>query len=123
MPAELRMYLNNQPADATQLHLYREIRVDQAIGLVTEAELEMELAMDSTGTWSDFGADFLQPFQRIRLEVKVNDNGFVPLIDGPVVGQRFALDAAPNSSTLTLVVHDDSVLLNRDETVEIFEEK
>lgn len=122
MNSEFRIYLNNNVADATQLDRFREVRVDQALGLASEAELEMELSLNSAGEWTDFDADFLQPLQRVRVEVKARPDGdFVPLIDGSVVGQRFELSGAPNESRLTLVVQDDSVLLNQEESVELFE--
>ncbi len=46
----------------------------------------------------------------------------MPLIDGPLVSQRMTMSASPNASMLTLVVHDDSVLLNQVESVSVFEE-
>ena len=54
MPAELRMFFDNTPATKEQMDLFRTIRVDQAIGMATEAELEMELVLDDTGAWTDF---------------------------------------------------------------------
>jgi len=116
------MFLDNEPASEEQLDLFRTVRVDQAIGMATEAELEMELALDKTGNWVDLDEPFTQPFARIRLEIKVGDGDFVPLIDGPVVGQRLRMAAAPDQSKLTLVVQDDSVQLNQVEQVSVFEE-
>lgn len=121
--AEFRIYLNDTAATEEQLDLFREIRVDQAIGVVAEAELDIDLALDDEGTWSSIEEPFAQPFQRIRVEVKLGDDGdFVPLIDGPIVGQRFELGSGPGESGMTLVVHDDSVLLNQTETVQLFED-
>ena len=122
MSAEFKMYFDNAPATEEQLDLFRSIRVDQGIGMVTEAELDMELRLDDAGSWVDFSEPFTQPFSRIRVEIKVADGDFVPLIDGPLVGQRMTMSASPNESMLTLVVHDDSVLLNQIETVSVFEE-
>lgn len=122
MTAELQMYLDNEPASEEQLDLFRTVRVDQAIGMATEAELEMELALDETGRWADLEEAFTQPFARVRIETKVGGGDFVPLIDGSVVGQRLKLAAAPNQSMLTLIVHDDSVQLNQVERVVVFEE-
>jgi phage protein D len=122
MNSEFRIYFDNQAADATRLDRFREVRVDQAIGLAAEAELEMEVALDRTGVWTDFTEDFIEPLRRVRVEAKTRpDADFVPLIDGPVVGQRFELSGAPNESKLILVVHDDSALLNQEEAVELFE--
>jgi phage protein D len=121
--AEFNMYLNDQPASAEQLDLVREVRVDQAIGVAAEAELDIDLTLDDTGVWSGIDEPFAQPFQRVRIEVKLGDDGpFTPLIDGQIVAQRFELGAGPAESTMTLVVHDDSVLLNLTEQVSLFED-
>src|SRR6478736_1101270 len=80
--AKMRMFLDNAPASEEQLAVFGAVRVDQGIGVATEAE-----------------------------------------IDVPVVAQRFQLEATPESSHVTLVVHDDSVLLNRDEAVASFEDQ
>lgn len=116
------MFLDNQPASQEQLDLFRLVKVDQAIGMVCEAELEIELRLDDTGHWVDFDEAFTEPFSRIRVEVRVGDGSFTPLIDGPVIGQRATLSAAANESRLTLLVHDDSVRLNQHEAVALFEE-
>jgi phage protein D len=66
--------------------------------------------------------DFAQPGARVRVEIKVGDDGeFVPLMDGPIVAQRFELDASPCGSKMILVAQDDSVLLNQDEEVAVYE--
>lgn len=121
--AAFRVYLNDTPASDEQLDLFREIRVDQAIGVASEAELEIDLTIDDQGQWTVIEDDFAQGFQRIRVEVKLGDGEFTALIDGPIVAQRFELGAGPGDSTLTLVVHDDSVLLNQLEEVALFEDK
>lgn len=122
MAAEFKIFFDNTPATEEQLDLFRRIYVDQGIGMVTEAELEMELRLDDTGAWIDFEESFTAPFARIRVEVKIGDGEFVPLIDGSLIAQRMTLSASPNQSTLNLVVHDDSVLLNQLESVSVFEE-
>jgi hypothetical protein len=122
MAAELRMFFDNQPAETERLDLFRTVQIDQAIGMATEAELEMELALDENGRWLDLDQAFIQPFARMRIEIKTGEGDFVPLIDGPVVGQRLRMSATPNQSKLTLVVHDDSVELNRVERVVLYEE-
>lgn len=119
---DVRLYFDNSPADAERLDLFSEIRVDQAIGLATEAELQMDIGTDEAGAWSGMEDSFAQPFSRVRVEVKVGDGEFVPLIDGPVVGQRFELSASPEQSKMVLVVQDDSVLLNREEKVALYED-
>ena len=120
--ADFRVYLDSSPATDEQLALFNEIRVDQAIGMATEAELDIDLSLDDQGQWSVIEDEFAQPFRRVRVEVKLGDGDFTALIDGPIVAQRFQLGAGPDESTLTLVVHDDSVLLNQEESVELFED-
>ena len=120
--AAFRIYFDNTPASAEQLARFTEIRVDQGIGVAAEAELDLPVATDDSGLWSDIEEDFAQPFARVRIEVQVADADFLPLIDGPVVGNRYEMKASPDQSRMTLVVHDDSVLLNRDEKVVLFED-
>ena len=120
--AEFRVYLNDVAATGEQLGLFREIRVDQSIGIAAEAQLEVDLTLDDTGSWSGIDDALAQPFQRIRVEVRLGDGEFAPLIDGPIIAQRFELDAGPGESGMTLVVHDDSVLLNQTESVQSFED-
>jgi phage protein D len=121
--AKLRMFLDNAPASKEQLALFGAIRIDQSIGQATEAEIDVPAGTDEGGTWQVLEDGFAQPFARIRVEMKVGDGDYVALIDGPVVAQRFQLEATPESSRVTLVVHDDSVLLNRDEAVVVFEDR
>jgi hypothetical protein len=121
--ANLQMYLDKTLATTKQLDLFREIRVDLAEGMVGEAELEIELNLDDQGAWSTIEEEFSQAFQRIRIEARIGEGAFTPLIDGSIVSQRFELAASPGKSVLTLVVHDDSILLNRAEDVAIFEDQ
>jgi phage protein D len=81
------------------------------------------MAIDDSGAWAGFDDALAQPFARIRVEAKIDDHDYVALIDGPVVGQRFELDAAPDASRLIVIVHDDSVLLDREEKVVVFKNK
>jgi len=116
--AEFRVWFDNAPASVEQLARFTEIRIDQGIGMAAEAELDWPVGTNDQGVWQ--GAE--EDWARVRVEVKVADAGFVPLIDGPVVGNRCELSAQPDQSRMTLVVHDDSVLLNRDEKVQLFED-
>jgi len=121
--AEFSVYLDNNPADESQLDLFSQIKVDQAIGMAAEAELQIDIGTDENGNWSGMEEDYAQPFKRVRVDVKIRNGDFVPLIDGPIVSQRFELSASPNDSKMVLVVQDDSVLLNQDEQVQLFENK
>jgi hypothetical protein len=121
--SEFKVFLDNQAASEEQLELFSEIKVDQAIGMATEAELTIDVGVDESGCWSDVEESYVQPSARIRVEVKIRDSEFVPLIDGPIIGQRFELSGSPNDSKLTLIVQDDSVLLNQNEAVELYEDQ
>jgi phage protein D len=121
--SEYRLYLNNKPAERDQLDPIGQVRVDQAIDMAAEAEVTLAVSTDDNGRWSLLEEGWTQPFSRLRLEIKVGDGDFVPLIDGPIVSQRFELHAAPGVSQMVLVAHDDSVLLDREEKVDLFEDK
>jgi phage protein D len=116
--AKFRVFFDNAPASVEQLARFTEIRIDQAIGMAAEAELDWPVGTSAQGVWK--GAE--EDWARVRVEVKVADADFVPLIDGPVIGNRYELSAQPDQSHVTLVVQDDSVLLNRDERVQLFED-
>ena len=120
--AEYRLYFDNAPAAQDRIDQFGEIRVDQAIGMAAQAELQLPVSTDDGGIWSGQEEDFAQPFKRVRIEVKVGEGDFIALIDGPIVANRFELKAAPDDSVMTIVVHDDSVLLNREEKVVLFED-
>lgn len=121
--AAFRIYLNNAPATDEQLQKFSEIKVDQAIGMAAEAELGLYVGTDGNGAWSGMEEAFAQPMARIRVEARIGDADFMPLIDGPIAAQKFDLSADPDSSRLTLIVQDDSALLNREEKVDIFEDR
>jgi phage protein D len=121
--AKYRLYVDNEPASVDQLAVVTSIKVEQAIGMAAAAEFTVNLATDDTGAWKGFDDAFAKPFARLRVEVKLDDGDYVALIDGPVVGERFELDAAPDASRLVIVVHDDSVLLDREEKVVVFKNK
>jgi len=120
--SEYRVYAGNTALTDDQLGLIGDIRVDQAIGMATEAEVTFPVTTDDSGAWSVLEEPWVQPFERLRVEIKVGDGDFVPLIDGPIVAQRVDLHAGPGDSQIVVVVHDDSVLLNRDEKVDLFED-
>jgi phage protein D len=54
--------------------------------------------------------------------VQVGNGGFVPLIEGRVVAQRFELGGGPNESQAVLVVNDESAMMNRSDRARLFEE-
>ena len=120
--SDFRLYFDGAQADAERLDCFGEVRIDQAIGMATEAELSMDIGTDDNGLWPHIEEDFAQPERRVRVEARTGTGEYTPLIDGLIVGQRFELSGAPNESKLILIIQDDSVLLNRDEAVRLFED-
>jgi hypothetical protein len=124
MPAvTYQLYFDNQPASQTQLDLIDEIEVHQEIDMAWEARLTVPIRTDNSGNWLNDSESFMQEFTRVRIEVRVADGNALPLIDGPVVGRDSMRSTEPGISTLTVIVHDDSALLNRRESVAVYEEQ
>jgi hypothetical protein len=116
MPATLyRLYFDGSPSSRAQLDLVEKITVEQEIDVAWEARLEVPICTDDTGAWSDENASLLTQVRRVRVEVKVGDDAWVALIDGPVVTIESAMSATPGQSTATIVVNDDSFYLAREE--------
>ncbi len=120
--AAYRIYFNNAPATPEQMALLAEIRIDQGIGIAAEAQIDLPIGTDTAGLWPGIEADHAQAFTRVRIEVQVADADFAPLIEGLIVGNRYAMKSNPNESLMTLIVQDDSVQLSRDEKVVLFEQ-
>lgn len=112
-----RMYFGSAPATADQLHQVEEITVDQEMDMAWEARLRFSVCLDDTGHWQNFPRDFAQPFSRLRVELTPDGTSWTPLIDGPVAAYDSTIDSQPGRSTLAVVVHDDSVLMDREELV------
>lgn len=110
-----RMYLDDRPATRAQLDEIDEIQVDQVVDVAWQATLQIAICTDDKGAWCYPGDAFRATFGRLRLELDPGDGSFVPLIDGPIVGRRQAMSFQPGQSVETIVVQDDSVLLNRED--------
>ncbi|HKP98437.1 MAG TPA: hypothetical protein VJ385_22090 [Fibrobacteria bacterium] len=121
--ASYRLYFGSAPATREQMAMVDSVQVDCAMGLAAEAELRLPVGIDDQGYWSVFEEAFAAPLARIRVEARIGSGDYVPLIDGPVVGQKFELSAGPGSSQAVLTVQDDGALLNREEKVEVYEEQ
>ena len=80
---EFKVLFDDQPAPRAHLERVEEINVEQEIDMAWEARIRFQIKMDERGRWE--GEQTLtEPFSRMRIDVRVNQ-GFVPLIDGPVV--------------------------------------
>jgi hypothetical protein len=122
MPAvSFRLFYGSNPATQEQLDKIESITVEQEIDMAWEARLTLPICTDANGAWSGDDEAFMQSFLRIRVEVKVGVNSYAALIDGPVVGYDSQRSSEPGQSQITIIVHDDSVYLNREENIEVFE--
>lgn len=112
-PAEYRLFLDGEGAGQEDLDRFESVTVEQDADRPWEARLEVPVCLDDQGNWSGDDERFMQAFGRIRVELKVGEGDFVPLIDGPVVGYDSGRSSSPGRSAVTLVVHDDGALLHR----------
>jgi len=99
--AQYRIYFDNGLASPELLALCGEIRVDQGLGMAAEAQIDLAIGTDSAGRWSGIEESYAQAFARVRIEVKVADADFLPLIDGLIVGSRYEMKADPDHSRMT----------------------
>ena len=120
---EYRLYFNNTPATREQLDRVEEIVVEQAVDMAWEARLKVPIGTDAQGEWTGEADSIFADFTPVRVELKVGDSGFVPLIDGPVVGRDDQTNTEPGQGMMTVVVQDDSVFLNREERLFRFDDQ
>lgn len=118
---EYRVFFNNNPAPREQLDRIEELTVEQEIDMAWEARIQIPIGTDANGNWSGEDEEFMQPFTPVRIEIKVGDGNFVPLIDGPIVNADSGMSTEPGQSMLTLTVQDNSVFLNREDSIFRFE--
>ncbi len=120
---EYKIYYNSEPATQAQLDRVESITVEQEVDMAWEARLEIPLCLDADGTWSSEDENLISSFTRIRVEIRIGAGDFTPLIDGPIVGHDSSMSSEPGQSSVTLLVHDDSVYLNREERQHRFENR
>lgn len=118
---EYRLFFNNNPATRVQLDRVEEITVEQEVDMAWEARIQIPMCVDEKGKWSKEDEEFMKSFSRVRVEIKVGENPYVPLIDGPIVGYESQRSSEPGQSSITLRIQDDSVYLNREDRVFRFE--
>ncbi len=120
MMKEFKVYFDGRPATQDQLDTIEEIVVEQEIGRVWEARIRIPICINEDGSWCDEQDSDYAEHTRVRIEVRIGETGFIPLIDGRITGIDPGLSAYPGDSTLTLTVHDDSTLLHRMASSESF---
>lgn len=112
-----KVYLDKEPASAEWLARVLSITVDQEVDHTWEALITLPLCLGEDGNWTELATD--TAYERIRIELQVDTDPWVPLIDGPVVGYDTQLSSEPGRSQVVLKVHDDSALLNLTEVVAV----
>ena len=123
MPAvRYRLYLDNRAATREQLDDIEEITVEQQVDMAWEARLRIPICTDDKGRWSQEDSHLTRDFTRVRVEIKVGDGAFTPLIDGPVIGTDTQMNSEPGQSEITVLVHDDSIYLNRNDRQRRFDD-
>ncbi|HJZ80081.1 MAG TPA: hypothetical protein VKD91_07040 [Pyrinomonadaceae bacterium] len=118
---EYKLWIDGKSASQEQLDKIDQIVVDQAVDRAWEARIKIPVCINDKGKWDGEDDPWMKTFTPIRLEVNAGDGKFVPLIDGPIVGFDSARSAQPGKSVITVVVHDDSALLNRESKVDVQE--
>jgi hypothetical protein len=118
MPStQYRIFFNNTPATREQLDRIDEITVEQEMDMAWEARLQVPIFTDNKGRWSQQDAAVLREFSRVRIEIQLGTQAFVPLIDGPIVGVENQMNSQPGQSLKMVHVQDDSVYLNREDQI------
>jgi len=120
---EYRLFFNDEPATRDQLGRVDKVTVTQTVNRAWEGRLEVPLSVDDQGSWQGEDEAFMQAFGRARVEVRIGEGAFKPLIDGPIVGDNSDRSPEPGESSITLRVQDDSVFLNREESLERFDNR
>lgn len=121
MRIDYRVYFDGEAARSDELAAIESIVVDQEIDVAWEARLRIAICADARGNWRE-GDRYAADFTRVRIELRLGDDPFAALIDGPVVIRESDLSSEPGRSSLTLAVRDDSVYLNRRAAPTVFEE-
>ena len=120
MLKEFKVYYANKPATQEQLDAIDEIVVEQEIGRAWEARISIPICIGPDGSWHGEGDPAYAEFSRVRVEARIGEGGFVPLIDGRIIDQSPGMSSEPGTSTLTLTVHDDTTLIHRETASEDF---
>jgi phage protein D len=118
-----RIFYNNEPAQLDQMERIEEIVVEQEENMAWEASVKIPICADAQGNWREGDESLITTLERVRIEIKVGENPFVPLIDGPVVRYRNVGSSQPGQSNITFSIQDDSVFLNRQAEHEQFEDQ
>jgi hypothetical protein len=120
MTKEFRVYYGGTLASREKLNAIEEIVVEQAIGVQWVAKIKIPAVIAEDGSWKGEKDPDYKEFSRVRVEARIGNGDFLPLIDGRIVEQAPDYDATPGRSMVTLVVHDDTNKLHREARAEAF---
>lgn len=118
-----RIFFDNARASRQMLEKIEAVTVEQEVDMAWEARLEIPITLDTAGNWQGDDEEFMRPFCRVRVEVKIGNNPFSPIFEGSITGFDSHMSAEPGKSTITLIAQDDTFYLNRVEQVTAFEDK
>ncbi len=113
MDKQYKVFYNGTAATKEQLDEIEEIIVEQEVDRVWEAKIKIPVCISDRGIWENEDVSYRKDFERVRVEARIGEGHFIPLIDGRIVGQDMARSAVPGRSMVTIVVHDDSAKLHR----------
>ncbi len=118
---EYTIFFDSKQADQTLLDKVDEVKVVQQVDQAWEARLKIPVSVNNDGKWEGEEEAWMRPYNRVRVEVKVGDAAPVALIDGPVVGFEGERSTQPGKSVVTMVVHDDTAFLNREDELAFYQ--
>ena len=118
---EYTVFFDSKQADQALLDKVDEVKVVQQVDQAWEARLKIPVCVNSDGKWDGEEETWMRPYNRVRVEVKVGSAQPVALIDGPVVGFEGERSTHPGKSVVTIVVHDDSAFLNREDELAFYQ--
>lgn len=113
MNMEFKVYYGDTLATQEQLDAIEEIVVEQEIGKAWEARIKIPVRIAEDGSWEGEDDRAYAEFARVRVEARMGEGDFVPLIDGSILSQLPDYNASPGLSVVTLIVHDDTKILHR----------
>ena len=123
MEVDYRLFFDNKAAVQKQMDMIDEITIEQEVDMAWEARFQIPITVDKKGNWVGDDEDFMRPFCRVRVEIRIKQEPYAALFDGPITGFDSRMSSEPGKSTITLIAQDDTFYLNRVEKAAVFENK
>ena len=76
-----KVFFGDKAATRDQLDRLEDITVEQEQDVAWGASVKIPICTDEKGNWADADEKFFASFSRVRVEIKVGDGPFTPLID------------------------------------------